>query len=234
MNQPADLSVFQTADGSATLFSPHFDEHYHSVHGAVTESMHVFIRHGLEQKLPAGQPLRILEMGFGTGLNALLTALLCPLPVHYTSLEAYPVPPEMVAQLPYAAQVATSLGVEESQTRAVFEAMHAAAWNVPTVVNGYFILEKRHQTLDTFFSESLAEPTFDLVFYDAFAPSSQPELWTQAVFEQLFARMQPHALLTTYCAKGDVRRAMQAAGLTTERLPGPPHKREMLRASKGE
>lgn len=229
MTHPTDLSIAHTADGSATLFSPRFDEHYHSIHGAATESMHVFIRHGLEEKLKSTQPLTVLEMGFGTGLNALLTALSCPVPVHYVSLEAYPVAVALAAQLPYPTHVAALLQTPPDQTETLFAAMHAAPWNEAVPLLPGFLLEKRHTPLDAF---TALPNTFDLVFYDAFAPSSQPELWTEAVFADLFRWMKPGGILTTYCAKGDVRRAMLAAGLTVERLQGPPRKREMLRARK--
>lgn len=217
--------LVSTGDGSHSIFLPAFNEFYHSSHGAVQESLHVFIRHGLEAKVNAGQKvLRILEMGFGTGLNALLAwqyAKGANLQVHYTTLEAFPVAAAMLEQLNYAQQLPEGAA-------SLFAQLHEAKWETEAVLDPHFTLLKHETMLSAFRPEA----HYDLVFYDAFAPRVQPELWTREVFDQLAAAMAPGALLVTYCAKGEVKRNMKAAGLLVEALPGPPGKREMTRARK--
>ncbi|MEM6262256.1 MAG: tRNA (5-methylaminomethyl-2-thiouridine)(34)-methyltransferase MnmD [Bacteroidota bacterium] len=209
-----------TGDGSYSLYSQTYGEPYHSRHGAISESRHVFIRMGLEAFLVnSPEQVRILEMGLGTGLNAWLTALYpLEIPVTYTALEAYPLGASQWQALNYA-----ELAEDPNQ---VFENIHQAAWYTRVPLTDQFTLEKVHATLEDFQSPQ----AFDVVYFDAFAPNSQPELWTEAVFEKMYGLMAPGGLLVTYCAKGAVRRAMQAAGFEVERLPGPPGKREMLRA----
>ena len=212
-----------THDGSSTLYSERFGETYHSRHGAIQESMHVFMQAGWESLDPKPEKLHILEMGFGTGLNALLAAqraIAEQQAVYYTSLEAYPIGEDEITALNYGSML---------DEQVLFAAIHQAPWDEIAQINPFFILNKRHCKLEEF---SGKKDNYHLVFYDAFAPNSQPELWTEAVFENMHRYMAPGGLLTTYCAKGDVRRAMQAAGLDAKRLPGPPGKREMLRAEK--
>jgi tRNA U34 5-methylaminomethyl-2-thiouridine-forming methyltransferase MnmC len=213
-----------TADGSHSLFVPALNEHYHSVHGAIQESLHVFMRMGFDEAQKHRQALRILEIGFGTGLNAWLTLLAAGnAKVHYTSLEAYPVDPQQATQLNYASH-------EGAQgDAALFAQMHEAAWNEAVPLTAGFTLQKMHCTLHAFVPEPGA---FDLIYFDAFAPRVQPELWTQEVFEKMYFALATGAILTTYCAKGQVRRNIQAAGFMVERLQGPPGKREMLRGRK--
>lgn len=208
-----------TKDGSSTLFSDRFDQHYHSVHGAVQESQHVFLEMGLVA-CDQAKPIRVLEMGFGTGLNALMTAMQAAMPVHYISLEAYPISPEQTSALNYGKLL---------QAEELFDRIHSAAWNTAVAISPNFILEKRLGMLEAF--EGTAK--IDLVYWDAFAPGAQPELWTEEVFKSVLSWMNPGGILTTYCAKGDVRRAMIAAGFEVEKVPGPPGKREMLRARRG-
>lgn len=205
-----------TKDGSSTLFSDRFDQHYHSIHGAVQESQHVFLEMGLAECQQV-EPIRVLEMGFGTGLNALMTAMQAAMPVHYISLEAYPISPEQTSDLNYGKLL---------QAKELFDALHAAAWNTTVEITPDFSLEKRLGLLQEFEGTS----DIDLVYWDAFAPGAQPELWTESVFSRVLGWMNPGGILTTYCAKGDVRRAMIAAGWNVEKVPGPPGKREMLRA----
>lgn len=209
-----------TKDGSSTLYSAQFDQHYHSVHGAVQESQHVFLEMGLAQ-CQQDRPIRILEMGFGTGLNALMTAMQAAMPVHYLSLEAFPISPAQQSELNYGKLL---------QAEQLFESLHAAAWNTSVEITPTFTLEKREELLKDF--EGTTQ--IDLVYWDAFAPGAQPELWTEEVFSCVLGWMNPGGILTTYCAKGDVRRAMIAAGFEVEKVPGPPGKREMLRARRGE
>lgn len=211
-----------TADGSHTLFIPEMDEHYHSVNGAVQEARHVYIEAGLH-RLDRPQ-IRVMEIGFGTGLNAFLT-LLCAeatrQTVYYYSAERYPLAPALVAALNYGTQV-------DASKAPLFEALHAAPWDRPVAITPRFTLHKLAGD-----SNRMELPAdIDLVYFDAFAPDKQPEMWTPAIFEALYARTTRGGLLTTYCAKGAVRRMMQEAGYSVERIPGPPGKREMLRALK--
>lgn len=207
-----------TADGSPTLRHPVFGDTYHSLRGAVGEARHVFIEAGLNAWIaanPSAGAVRILEVGFGSGLNCLLTARYSPLEVHYTGIELYPLDEATWRALDYASDP-------------LFASLHEAPWEAPTPVAPGFTLEKRRTDLVA----CNFGATFDIVYMDAFAPDTQPEMWTQAVFEKLHAATAPHAVLTTYCAKGEVKRAMRAAGFQVERLPGALGKRHMLRARK--
>ena len=212
--------VEQTADGSATLFIPEMDEHYHSVKGARTESQYIFIDMGLKaSEVP--QP-HILEIGFGTGLNALLTleeAEREGRQVQYTSIERYPLEWADVEALNYS-------------DNPLFKKMHIALWEENTIISTNFTLRKVESDANAWIP-SLEPGSIDIVYFDAFAPEKQPEMWTMPLFEQIYAAMRSGGILTTYCAKGVVRRMLQTAGFTVERLPGPPGgKREILRANK--
>lgn len=212
-----------TGDGSSTLYAGLFGEPYHSRHGAVQESLHVFIRMGLEAFPTLSQELNIFEMGLGTGLNALLSLLnKSERSISYTAVEAFPLGPEDIKFLNY------SQVIPNPEAGKYLNALHAAPWGEWVSLQPDFRLYKHAGTLQDFEAPDL----YDLVYYDAFAPESQPELWTEAVFLRIYGCMAPGAILSTYCAKGAVRRAMQAAGFEVERLPGPPGKREMLRARK--
>lgn len=217
-------NIISTADGSPTVEIPGMNVTYHSRHGAVQESEHVFIRAGLHywrEMHPGASQCRLLEMGLGTGLNAWLTAreaAALSLPLHYTALEAYPLSVEEAAQLNYG----------DPGTGGLLQEIHAVPWEQEVCLRPGFFLHKLQQKIEDF---TPAEK-IDLVYYDAFAPATQPELWTEPVFRKLFEAMDPGGTLVTYCAKGDVRRALQAAGFTVTRLPGPPGKREMLRGTR--
>ncbi len=211
--------LFQlTEDGSHTLYLPQMDEHYHSVHGAIQESRHVFIDAGFEACV-AEQP-RVFEVGFGTGLNALLTAIetgKCGRKVSYTSVELYPLALEQALMLNYG----KILGEET-----LFANLHKAAWNESAALNDWFDLKK----IETdFASMPMGENEYDLIYFDAFAPNKQADLWQQEIFDRLFRSLRPDGIFVTYCAKGVVRRMLQASGFVVERLPGPPGKHEMLR-----
>ena len=215
------LEIQHTSDGSATLFVPELDEHYHSVKGAYTESLHIYrdcaYRHAAE--LSAVRPLRLLEVGFGTGLNVAVTAMAATAecPVHYITLEKYPVESRFVEALGYDAFVDASL----------FAAIHAAPWEQPTAITPHFTLEKRCCDLLT----APLPGDIDIVYFDAFAPEKQPEMWSAEVFARIHQSMRAGGVLTTYCAKGAIRRLLQATGFTVERLAGPVGgKREILRA----
>jgi tRNA U34 5-methylaminomethyl-2-thiouridine-forming methyltransferase MnmC len=204
-----------TADGSPTLFLPEINEHYHSVNGAVQESQHVYIEAGFNQC--AKNHIQVLELGLGTGLNVLLTAMEAErrgVQVVYTALEKYPLSGEIVGNLHYFA--------EKSEW---FQQIHAMEWEKPCVLTSFFTLQK----IRTDFRDFSYSGKYDVVYYDAFAPDKQPEVWSQEILDALFKAMHPAGILTTYCAKGQIRRMMQRSGFSVERIPGPPGKREMLR-----
>ncbi|WP_339740154.1 tRNA (5-methylaminomethyl-2-thiouridine)(34)-methyltransferase MnmD [uncultured Sunxiuqinia sp.] len=211
-----------TEDGSHTLYLPELDEHFHSVHGAVQESMHVFINNGVNRCQQT--EIHLLEVGFGTGLNALLTLLHRKEKViHYYSLEKYPLTEEEFCQLNYAQNYS-------SETQALFLLMHKSRWEQQIEITPGFELTKLNCDLRTFDLSDL--PAFDLVYFDAFAPGKQADMWTDAIFQKISRQCKPGAIITTYCAKGDIRRLLQKNGFAMQRLPGPPGKREMLYGEK--
>lgn len=215
--------IITTGDGSKTIQIEDWNEQYHSIHGAVQEAYHVFIKHGLS--LFKDEPVSILEIGFGTGLNAIITAIEAPksnLTINYTGVEAYPVSLEEVSQLNYIEQ----LNAKESAD--VFTKMHKVEWELSAAILPNFQLLKRKQD----FLDITDEATYNLIYFDAFGARVQPELWTETVFEIMYNALKINGVLVTYAAKGSVRRAMLAVGFKVERLPGPPGKREMLRATK--
>ena len=213
-----------TADGSCTLFVPAMDEHYHSVKGAYTESRHIFIDMGFKQLTL--QSLKVLEIGFGTGLNAFLTLLVAEetkAQVHYTGIELYPLSENVIDKLGYP-EVINPLRSDD------FYRLHSSSWDCDEMITSYFTLTKIEADFTAY---CFPDEAFDLIYFDAFAPEKQPEMWTQELFNHLYTSLKPGGLLTTYCAKGMVRRALQSSGFTVERLPGPPQgKREILRARK--
>jgi tRNA U34 5-methylaminomethyl-2-thiouridine-forming methyltransferase MnmC len=220
-----EREVMITADGSVTIAIPELNVTYHSKHGAIQESMHVFIEAGLRPLLHKQETIAIFEMGFGTGLNALLTlveATKHQQKINYHTVEAFPLEKEMVAQLNYCEQL------QQPELNPLFNELHASPWNEPIHLSPWFTFQKNHTTL---FNLSTFQPV-NLIYYDAFAPNAQPELWTAEAFTQLFNMLTAEGILVTYCSKGDVRRAMQAAGFLIEKIPGPPGKREMVRATK--
>lgn len=218
--------VTATADGSPTIYLPDLDEHYHSVKGALTESLHVFIASGLEHYIGLCHPERVtlLEVGFGTGLNAALTAetaRAADVKVDYFTYELYPIDTATVLEM-YGA----TPGVDPGLLRA----LHEASWERPVSITPTFTIHKIKADL-TAVAAIAARP--DVVYYDAFAPEKQPAMWSQGLFAMIADAMTPGAVLTTYCAKGAVRRMLASCGLKPERLPGPPGgKREILRATK--
>ena len=217
-----DIEVQTTADGSATLYRPDLDEHYHSVKGALTEGEHIFIKCGLLHH--PQQRLKVLEIGFGTGLNAILTALETSKTVEFNTLELYPLSPEIIAQ-------ANCCKMLPATAEPLYKALHAAEWNVLTRISDTFSINK---ILCDFTAPDTALPQgIDIVYFDAFAPEKQPEMWSAEALQKVYDAMNPGGILTTYCAKGEIRRRLQSVGFTVERLPGPPNgKREILRATK--
>ena len=215
--------IIITSDGSTTIHIPEWDEQYHSKHGAIQEAYHVFIKHGLS--LFSKEKVCILEIGFGTGLNTFITFLehtKQDLSIHYTGVEAYPISSEEIQQLNYV----TELNAEKDQT--IFDTMHTCEWETETTLNDRFTLLKQQKL----FKEIDNKNAYNLIYFDAFGARVQPELWTEDVFKTMYESLQENGVLVTYSAKGSVRRAMQAVGFEVERLPGPPGKREMLRATK--
>ncbi len=212
-----------TADGSTTFRVAAWDEPYHSTHGAIQESRHVFIQMGLRKSVQ--NPVRILEIGFGTGLNALLSLMEArdgQKEIFYTAIEAFPLSMEEVGQLNYLEQLQAPAYAE------AFANMHSAPWETESPISPFFVLKKLRCDILEFSSDA----SYDLVYFDAFGANVQPELWTPDVFAGMYRALNPQGILVTYAAKGSVRRAMLAAGFQVERLPGPPGKREMLRALK--
>lgn len=220
--------IYTTADGSKTIYLPEWTEHYHSKHGALQESLYVFIKMGMDVAIPLSRKrepqnpvCNILEYGLGTGLNALLAAQVTPDDVHvnYTSLEAYPLTQEEWQAMDYGAL---------TESPALYEQIHQVAWEKEVAITTNFTLHKKQAD----FTTVNALETYDVAFYDAFGPRVQPELWTVEIFEAAYKALKSGGILVTYCAAGFVRRNMIAAGFDVEKLPGPPGKREMLRAIK--
>jgi tRNA U34 5-methylaminomethyl-2-thiouridine-forming methyltransferase MnmC len=219
-----DCKLVVTGDNSHTLTSPFEHEHYHSIHGAITESKHVFIEAGLanySNKYPR-ETIKILEVGFGTGLNALLSANFAiehQIAIDYTSIEAFPLPLEITNQLNFNQEL-------EADSESIFKLIHSSDWETKQQINSLFELTKLETTLQSFESQI----KFNLCYYDAFGPRVQPELWEASIFEKITGLLHPKAILVTYCCKGDVRRALMSVGFKVEKIPGPPGKREMIRA----
>lgn len=219
-----DKEFVITEDGSHTIYLPEMDEHYHSTHGAIQESLHIYINQGLFQAKK--QEISILEIGFGTGLNAYLTfafADLRKLNINYFSIEKYPLPEIDYLKLNYPSKIFPEYAH-------VFEKMHRTKWDSVVKISPEFSLQKVHADLLTFEFNCL--PQFDLVYYDAFAPGKQPEMWTDNIIQKVASTVKKDGILITYCAKGSVRRAFSAAGFLMERIPGPTGKKEILRGKK--
>ncbi len=211
------LQIIVTEDGSHSLFVQHLNETYHSRHGAMQESKHVFIENGLKL-FEKKDTVQILEVGFGTGLNAWLAFVFANknnCNIHYTTLETSPLPEEIFNLLNYA----------ETENREKFLSLHHADWNNDVCINSLFTLHKKQFEIQHFSTDK----KFDLIFYDAFGPPTQPEMWRVEIFRSIVSMMSAGGIFVTYCAKGQVRRDLESCGLRMERLPGPPGKREMLR-----
>lgn len=271
-----------TQDGSPTFYSHKYKDHYHSTHGALAESVHIYINAGLKRVCETKSVVRILEMGFGTGLNVLLTVLYTDTPgvlshtrcvsnlhrvelpgnemceltelprgriageksfpgdvdqslpggkiigekslprgvitIEYISVESDPLTENEVRSLTYVEQI------PDNRARALFDAIHSAPWDVPGALSENFLLTKRRTRLEDFQSQA----KFDLIYYDAFSPSVQPQLWDEAMFAKIASMCAPEAVLVTYSSRGSVRRALSAAGFSVTKLPGPKGKREMV------
>jgi len=214
--------IIITSDGSHTIYVPEIDEHYHSVHGAVQESNHIFIKNGFE--ICKADPVNIFEVGFGTGLNALLTALKCisgNKEVNYTSIEKYPLDERIIRSLNYSDYAGEN-------AREIFQVIHTVPWNVRVNICKNFYLKK----IEADFTADPISGKFDLIYFDAFGPDKQPEMWTKEIFELLASVTKKNGILVTYSAKGEVKRTLIACGFDVTLLPGPPGKRQMISAVK--
>jgi tRNA U34 5-methylaminomethyl-2-thiouridine-forming methyltransferase MnmC len=223
-----NLQIITTSDGSHSLINTQLNETYHSTHGAVQESIHVFIKNGLEffQQIKRSTEIKILEVGFGTGLNALLTlqySLALPIKIQYESLEAFPVDQQTVSQLNYP----KTINFPEAET--YFKQLHKANWDDQNVVTDSFTLFKRHVKIQDI---DLGVEKFDLIYFDAFAPSKQPEMWELPILKKIEQSLKSRGVFVTYCAKGQLKRDLKTLGLIVETLSGPPGKKEMVRAVK--
>ena len=215
-----------TADGSHTLFVPALNEHYHSTHGAIQESELVFIHNGLHHVPADVHEINLLEVGFGTGLNALLAVLEAKKQrrrINYVAVEPMPVEAEIIEKLNFPSLIGSP------EALGYFNKLHAAGWMYPSFLSDYFIISKLQAKLEDI---SLRDGQFHLFFFDAFGPDVQPELWTTAIFTQIYKSLAPGGILVTYSCKGNVKRALKVAGFSIEKLPGPAGKREVLRATK--
>lgn len=216
-------NIIQTRDGSTTIHIEEWDECYHSRFGAIQEAQHVFIKKGLS--LFENHSVSILEIGFGTGLNAFVTFLEAPKmnqTIHYVGVEAYPVSLEEAASMNYVAEL------DAEKERPVFEKMHECHWEEKISFGDHFCLTKRKQ----FFADIDDVEQFDLIYFDAFGYDVQPELWSAAIFKKMYDALKPKGVLVTYAARGVIKRNMQEVGFSVEKMEGAPGKREMFRARK--
>ena len=217
--------IITTSDGSTTIHLPDWDENYHSKHGAIQEAKHVFIENGLS--LFQDKSIAILEIGFGTGLNAFITFLESKklnIAADYVGVEAYPISSEEILSMNYVNEL------NAKSDSKIFEQMHTSNWEEKTILSDTFCLTKRKQ----FFADIEDVAQFDLIYFDAFGYRVQPELWSTEIFQKMYNALKPNGVLVTYAARGVVKRSMIEVGFTVEKLPGPPGKREMFRATKKE
>lgn len=215
--------IIHTLDGSTTIHIEDWDECYHSKHGAIQEANHVFIKNGLS--LLENDKIAILEIGFGTGLNAFITFLESKKKnkiIDYIGVEAYPISDEELNMMNYIEEL------DAKEETDIFEKMHKNNWNEKFLLGNNFSLTKRKQ----FFEDIDDKNTFDLIYFDAFGYRVQPELWSTSIFQKMYNSLKINGILVTYAARGVVKRSMIEVGFTVEKLPGPPGKREMFRARK--
>jgi tRNA U34 5-methylaminomethyl-2-thiouridine-forming methyltransferase MnmC len=216
------VEIVKTSDGSSTLFVPELNEHYHSVHGAIQESEYIFIKCGLN--FSKADPVRIFEVGFGTGLNAFLTAIDASShnrKIIYTSIEKYPLPDSLINELNY-----KSFFPPESAS--LFDRIHKGQWNIEQKISKNFTLTKIEG--DIIKKEIMGD--YDLIFFDAFGPDKQSEMWTDEVFNKIAEITVQNGILLTYSVKGEVKRTLRKQGFKVNRLTGPPGKHQIIRAVK--
>lgn len=224
-NNILEREIIQTLDGSTTIQIKEWDECYHSKHGAIQEAQHVFIKNGLS--LFQNKEVSILEIGFGTGLNAFITFLegrKMNQSIEYVGVEAYPISPEELISMNYVDEL------NAIDDKATFEKMHQCNWEEKMVLSADFTLTKRKQL----FEEIDDLNQYDLIYFDAFGYRVQPELWSTAIFKKMYDALKDNGVLVTYAARGVVKRSMIEVGFTVEKLAGPPGKREMFRARKAQ
>ena len=217
--------IIITKDGSHSINISNTNITYHSKYGAIQESKHIYIEAALKQLLNQKPCINIFEMGFGTGLNALLTLIEGEnnkQKIYYETVEAFPLEKQFFEKLNYCEQL------QKPDLQLSFLQLHNCEWQKEIPINSFFNFKK----ISTSFKNYIFNKTFDIIFYDAFAPRAQPELWTTEIFIKLFEALSRNGLLVTYCSKGDTQRAMQTAGFILQKLPGPLYKREILRAIK--
>lgn len=220
-----ELKVVNTNDGSPTLFVPHLNEHYHSIHGAFTEAMHVFYKNGLEL-ISGKNEINVFEMGFGTGLNALVAFYFSKVnnkTIYYESIEKYPVPNSILNQISYS-DFFNGLNLLENEKK-----LQLAAWNVAEDITDKFQLKKVNAEIENYIPQALF---FDIVFYDAFGPRAQNEVWQINNLSKMYDALKHEGVLVTYCANGQMKRNLRGIGFKVKALPGPPGKREMTVAVK--
>jgi len=216
------IEIVKTSDGSSTLFVPELNEHYHSVHGAIQESEYIFIKCGLD--FSKADPVRIFEVGFGTGLNAFLTAINASSQnriIFYTSIEKYPLKDSLVNELNY-----KSFFPQESAY--LFDLIHKGKWNSVEVISNNFTLNK----IEGDVTKQEINGDYDLIFFDAFGPDKQPDMWTDEVFRKIAEITVHNGILLTYSVKGEVKRTLRKHGFKVNRLTGPPGKHQIIRAVK--
>lgn len=219
------LKIIKTEDGSTSVYNENLMECYHSTFGAINESMHVFIEAGLS-KITKQDTVNILEIGFGTGLNALLTCIFSEehsLKIKYSAIESDPLEQDIYNQMNFE----ECLSIKSSNN--YFSNIHEASWSQLRNIHSKFQFTKLKKELELYQPQN---NYFHLIYFDAFSPDIQPEMWSLSNFTKLFKSMQQDGILVTYCAKGQVRRDLEKVGFKTERIPGPKGKREMLRATK--
>lgn len=224
MEKTTPTQVIETSDGSHSLFSTQFDDSYHSKFGAIRESKFIFLKNGLNRAIIGKQQINILEMGFGTGLNALLTLVEADRiakKIVYETIEAYPISMEVVNQLNYT----QLLDIDPN----LLIQLHQSPWEETIQYSPHFSMKKRHDYLEKC---TLPSNHFDVIYYDAFAPRAQSNLWEEDIFRKLYKALKPGGIWISYCAKGSVKRNLKAAGFEVKALPGPPGKREITQAIK--
>ena len=212
--------IIITSDGSTTIHIPEMQEHYHSTNGAIQEAYHVYLKKGLAAV--KSEEVSVLEIGFGTGLNCFITFLESTKKVNYVGVEAYPVTSAEIASMNYVSEL------KATNHQAVFDKMHTVSWNEAHMITADFQLTKRQQ----YFKDITDENTFDVIYFDAFGPDKQPDLWTDIIFKKMYTALKKDGVLVTYSAKGDVKRTLMRVGFEVEKLQGPPGKRHMLRGIK--
>jgi tRNA U34 5-methylaminomethyl-2-thiouridine-forming methyltransferase MnmC len=218
----SSYQIIETSDGSSTIFVNDLDEHYHSTHGAIQEAKHVFLKNGLERKSHLNE-ISIFEVGFGTGLNAFLTSISSSTTtIKYDSLELFPLNMELIESLNYA----SLFNIDEQK---MFLELHKAEWDNSILITPNFQLKKINQSI---FDHNFLINHYDIIYFDAFGPRAQPEMWAINVFEKMYSTLKNGGFLVTYCAKGQVKRDLKAVGFDVVSLPGPPGKREMTQAWK--